>query len=97
MAARKRKTKTSLAKAKTLLPSENVALNGEKTLLPSETVTRKCENALTEPKTFLLSLCLYGNILHNLNLLTFQQDIRSDLVLYNLYAHTLRVQYISFC
>jgi len=44
------KTKTSLAKAKTLLPSENVALKGEKTLLPSETVTLKAENAFTETK-----------------------------------------------
>jgi len=44
------KTETSLAKAKTLLPSENVALKGEKTFLPCETVTRKGENALTERK-----------------------------------------------
>jgi len=44
------KTKTSLGKAKTLLPSENVALKGETTLLPSETFTSKGENALTEPK-----------------------------------------------
>jgi len=40
----------TVAKAKTLLPSENVALKGEKMFLPSETVTRKGENVLTEPK-----------------------------------------------
>ena len=49
------KTKTSLAKAKTLLPSENVALKGEKTLLPSESVIRKGENAFTERKHLLKS------------------------------------------
>jgi len=57
------KTKTSLAKAKTLLPSETVTRKGENALiepkrltfkiitgLPSEDIPRKGENALTERK-----------------------------------------------
>jgi len=42
--------KTSLAKSKALLPSENIALKVEKTHMLSETVTRKGENAFTERK-----------------------------------------------